>query len=280
MPGLVVEKAWRPLDRVGLYVPGGATPLFSTLLMLALPARAAGVREIVVVTPPSATGLDPAIALAAELCGIDHIWTVGGAQAIAALAFGAGDIPACPKICGPGNAWVAEAKTQASALSGRPGDRHAGRPVRTDGHRRLAARRRRRSRPICSARPSMTRRRRCCWSPTARISLQRSPTSWHDSLPTLPRADLARRSLEHGRAILVRDLGEAAAGRQRLCTRAPLPRGRRSRAAGRAPSTTPARSSPVTPRRRASATISPAPATSCPPTARRGPGAESPCTAS
>ena len=106
MPGLVVEKVWRPLDRVGLYVPGGATPLFSTLLMLALPARAAGVEEIVVVTPPSPGGLAPALALAAELCGITHVWTVGGAQAIAALAFGAGEIPACPKICGPGNAWV------------------------------------------------------------------------------------------------------------------------------------------------------------------------------
>ncbi|GAA4016733.1 histidinol dehydrogenase [Sphingomonas swuensis] len=120
MPGLLVEKAWRPLDRVGLYVPGGATPLFSTLLMLALPARAAGVEEIIVVTPPAANGLNPAIALAAELCGIDSIWTVGGAQGIAALAFGAGDIPACPKICGPGNAWVAEAKGQASALPGGP----------------------------------------------------------------------------------------------------------------------------------------------------------------
>jgi histidinol dehydrogenase len=120
MPGLTVEKLWRPIDRVGLYVPGGATPLFSTLLMLALPGRAAGVEEIIVVTPPSPDGLAPALALAAELCGVDHIWTVGGAQAVAALAFGAGDMPACPKICGPGNAWVAEAKTQVSALPGGP----------------------------------------------------------------------------------------------------------------------------------------------------------------
>lgn len=120
MPGLLVEKLWRPLDRVGIYVPGGATPLFSSLLMQALPARAAGVEEIVVVTPPSAQGLDPAIALAADLCGIEQVFTVGGAQAIAALAFGAGDIPACPKICGPGNAWVAEAKTQVAAMPGGP----------------------------------------------------------------------------------------------------------------------------------------------------------------
>jgi histidinol dehydrogenase len=121
MPGLTVSKLWRPIDRVGLYVPGGATPLFSTLLMLALPAEAAGVRELVVVTPPRADGtLDPLIALAAELCGIDGVWTVGGAQAIAALAFGAGPIPRCDKICGPGNAWVAEAKTLVTSLPGGP----------------------------------------------------------------------------------------------------------------------------------------------------------------
>ena len=121
MPGLKVRKVWRPLDRVGLYVPGGATPLFSTLLMLALPARAAGVKEIVVTTPPRpGGGLDPVLALAADLCGIANIWTIGGAQAIAALAWGAGDIPAVPKICGPGNAFVAEAKTYAASLPGGP----------------------------------------------------------------------------------------------------------------------------------------------------------------
>jgi histidinol dehydrogenase len=122
MPGLIVRKVWRPIDRVGLYIPGGMTPLFSTLLMLALPARAAGVSDIIVCTPPCAgkCPLDPLIALAAELCGIDAIWTVGGAQAIAALAFGAGDIPPVGKICGPGNAWVAEAKTYAASLPGGP----------------------------------------------------------------------------------------------------------------------------------------------------------------
>ena len=121
MPGLTVRKVWRAIDRVGLYVPGGKTPLFSTLLMLALPAQAAGVGELVVVTPPRpGGGLDPVIALAAELCGISAIWTVGGAQAIAALAFGAGDLTAVAKICGPGNAWVAEAKTYCASLPGGP----------------------------------------------------------------------------------------------------------------------------------------------------------------
>lgn len=121
MPGLTVRKIWRPIDRVGLYIPGGKTPLFSTLLMLALPARAAGVREIVTVTPPRPEGgLDPVIALAAEICGIEAVWTAGGAQAIAALAFGAGDIAPVDKICGPGNAWVAEAKSFVASLPGGP----------------------------------------------------------------------------------------------------------------------------------------------------------------
>ncbi|HSQ98854.1 MAG TPA: histidinol dehydrogenase [Sphingomicrobium sp.] len=111
MPGLTVRKLWRPIDRVGLYVPGGKTPLFSTLLMLAIPANVAGVSEVVTLTPPKADGsLDPVIALAAQLSGIEAIWTVGGAHAIAALAFGCGPIPRVDKICGPGNSWVAEAK--------------------------------------------------------------------------------------------------------------------------------------------------------------------------
>lgn len=119
MPGLSVRKVWRPLDRVGLYVPGGRTPLFSTLLMLAIPARAAGVEEIVVATPPRpGGGLDPVVALAADLCGVRAIWTVGGAQAIAAMAVGAGDIPRVDKICGPGNSYVAEAKAYLASLPG------------------------------------------------------------------------------------------------------------------------------------------------------------------
>ena len=120
-PGLTVTKTWRPIERVGLYVPGGKTPLFSSLMMLAIPARAAGVRDLVTVTPPSPEGgLDDLIALAADLSGIDEIWTVGGAQAIAALAFGAGPIPSVDKICGPGNAWVAEAKRLVTSLPGGP----------------------------------------------------------------------------------------------------------------------------------------------------------------
>ena len=122
MPGLSVAKQWRALGSAGLYIPGGKAPLFSTLLMLAVPARVAGVKMLTVVTPPRpGGGLDPAIALAAELCGIDAVWTVGGAQAIAALAFGAGEIAPVDRICGPGNAWVAAAKALVAATPGGPG---------------------------------------------------------------------------------------------------------------------------------------------------------------
>ena len=120
-PGLVVRKVWRSIDRVGVYIPGGKTPLFSTLLMLAIPAKVAGVREIVAVTPPQpGGGLDPIIALAAEISGVENIWTIGGAQAIAALAYGAGPIVRVDKICGPGNAWVAEAKRLVASAPGGP----------------------------------------------------------------------------------------------------------------------------------------------------------------
>jgi histidinol dehydrogenase len=120
--GIKAGKVWRPIERVGLYLPGGATPLFSTLLMLAIPARIAGIKEIIVVTPPARneidSPLDPIVALAAALCGIEAVWTVGGAQAIAALAFGAGAIPQVDKICGPGNAFVAAAKSYVASLPG------------------------------------------------------------------------------------------------------------------------------------------------------------------
>lgn len=122
MPGLTVAKRWSAIDSAGLYVPGGTAPLFSTLMMLAIPADVAGVGRLTVVTPPRAEGgLDPALALAAELCGIDAIWTVGGAQAIAALAYGAGPIERVDLICGPGNRWVSAAKALVASTSGGPG---------------------------------------------------------------------------------------------------------------------------------------------------------------
>ena len=102
-----------PIDRVGVYVPGGTAPLPSSLLMSAIPAQVAGVREIVVCTPPGRDGRVPDVILAAAaVAGIERVYAVGGAQAIAALAYGTGTIPAVDKIVGPGNLFVTLAKRQ------------------------------------------------------------------------------------------------------------------------------------------------------------------------
>lgn len=112
---VLCRRVWRAIASCGLYAPGGSAPLFSTLLMLALPAEAAGVRERIAVTPPARDGgARPVMIAAAALCGLDALWLVGGAQAIAALAYGAG-LPKADKIFGPGNAYVAEAKRQVAA---------------------------------------------------------------------------------------------------------------------------------------------------------------------
>jgi histidinol dehydrogenase len=119
-PGVRCRRVWRPIRSAGLYAPGGTAPLFSTLLMLALPAQAAGVPERTVVTPPAKDGgVHPMMLAAAAASGLDSLTLVGGAQAIAALAFGAG-VPKADKIFGPGNAYVAEAKRQAAELPGGP----------------------------------------------------------------------------------------------------------------------------------------------------------------
>jgi histidinol dehydrogenase len=101
----------RPLNRVGLYVPGGLAPLPSSLLMSAVPARVAGVKEIILVTPPQKTGsISPVTLAAAKIAGVDRVFTIGGAQAIAALAYGTESVPAVDKVYGPGNIYVTLAK--------------------------------------------------------------------------------------------------------------------------------------------------------------------------
>lgn len=113
MPGLVCEKLTRPIERIGLYVPGGSAPLFSTALMLGVPSQLAGNPTRVLCTPPDRTGrVSPWILFAAQLCGITEVFKVGGAQAIAAMAFGTATVPKCDKLFGPGNAFVTEAKQQ------------------------------------------------------------------------------------------------------------------------------------------------------------------------
>ncbi len=99
-----------PLSRVGIYAPGGLASYPSTVLMAAIPARIAGVKEIIMTTPVGRGGLNPVIVAAAQIAGVDRIFKVGGAQAVAAMAYGTQSIPAVDKIVGPGNAWVATAK--------------------------------------------------------------------------------------------------------------------------------------------------------------------------
>ena len=118
-PGVRCERILRPISRVGLYVPAGSAPLPSTALMLGVPARLAGCAQVVLCTPPRADGsADPAVLVAAQLCGIGRVFKIGGAQAIAAMAYGTHSVPRCDKLFGPGNAYVTEAKRQVSTQQG------------------------------------------------------------------------------------------------------------------------------------------------------------------
>ena len=111
--GVVIGQKVTPIEKVGLYVPGGTAAYPSTVLMDSIPAKIAGCREIVITTPPGKDGkINPVILAAAKIAGVDRIFKVGGAQAIAALAYGTETVPRVDKIVGPGNAYVAEAKKQ------------------------------------------------------------------------------------------------------------------------------------------------------------------------
>ena len=111
-PGIMRGEKITPLASVGLYVPGGTAAYPSTILMCGIPAKLAGVKRVVMVTPPQPAGINPAVLAAARLAGVDEVYQVGGAQAIAALAYGTETIPAVDKIMGPGNIFVATAKKQ------------------------------------------------------------------------------------------------------------------------------------------------------------------------
>lgn len=113
--GVVCSRRIVPIERCGLYVPGGTAPLVSTVLMLAVPASIAGCREIILATPAKNNKVDPAILYAARQAGVTRILKSGGAQAIAAMAYGTENVPRCFKLFGPGNSFVAEAKKIVSA---------------------------------------------------------------------------------------------------------------------------------------------------------------------
>ncbi|ULR33048.1 histidinol dehydrogenase [Dickeya fangzhongdai] len=112
-PGVRCQQVTRPIASVGLYIPGGSAPLLSTVLMLATPARIAGCRRVILCSPPP---IADEILYAAKLCGVQEVFQLGGAQAIAAMAFGTDSVPKVDKIFGPGNAYVTEAKRQVSQL--------------------------------------------------------------------------------------------------------------------------------------------------------------------
>lgn len=114
-PGVVCWQKSLPIEKVGLYIPGGSAPLFSSLLMLATPARIAGCREIILCTPPNKDGkIHPAILSAAKIAGVKKIFKIGGVQAIGAMAYGTSTVPQVYKIFGPGNQYVMAAKQQVS----------------------------------------------------------------------------------------------------------------------------------------------------------------------
>ncbi len=212
-PGVRSRLVWRPIGSAGLYVPGGTAPLFSSLLMLAIPAQVAGVGRRVAVTPPSKNGQPhPAMIVAADEAGLDALWLIGGAQAIAALTFGAafddGEIEPVDKLFGPGNAWVAEAKKQASALPGGPAvDMPA-------GPSELLVIADRDADPEIAAADLLSQAEHDADAQVILVSESRANieailAEVERQLETLPRAAIARASLAEGRAIRVRDVAEA-----------------------------------------------------------------------
>lgn len=208
-PGLTCEARYLPISRVGLYIPGGSAPLISTVLMLAIPARLAGCPEVILCSPPDRDGtLHAAILYAANYCGVRRVFRVGGAQAIAAMAYGTESIPRCRKLFGPGNAWVTEAKRQAAAdPSGAAQDMPAGPSevmvVANDG-----------ADPQAVGWDLLSQAEHGPDSQS--IVISDSPRLLDDiaaMLPgltaTLPRAAVLEQSLDHTRLILVDDMSEA-----------------------------------------------------------------------
>lgn len=212
-PGVRSRLVWRPISSAGLYVPGGTAPLFSSLMMQAIPAQVAGVARRIAVTPPGKDGgVHPAMIVAAAEAGLDDLWLIGGAQAIAALTFGAelddGVIAPVDKLFGPGNAWVAEAKKQASVLPRGPAvDMPAGPSELMVIVDRDAA-------PEIVAADLLSQAEHDADAQVVLVSTSRATIGYilsevEAQLATLPREAIARASLAAARAILVRDLDAA-----------------------------------------------------------------------
>jgi histidinol dehydrogenase len=210
-PGVVCQARWRALDPVGLYVPAGSAPLPSTAIMLGVPARLAGCRRIVLATPPGPDGqADAAVRAIAHKLGIDTVLVAGGAQAIAAMAYGTESVPRVSKIFGPGNRFVTEAKRQVSQrASGAAIDMPAG-PSEVMVIADASAD------PDFVAIDLLSQAEH---GPDSQVFLvSNSPTLADDTvaalerlLTRLPRAETARQALAHGAIVLVEDLRQAVA---------------------------------------------------------------------
>ncbi len=208
-PGVWCERVARPIQSVGLYVPAGSAPLPSTALMLGVPSALAGCPQRILCTPPrDGARVDDLTLVAAAMCGITRVFRLGGAQAIAAMAFGTESVPRCDKLFGPGNAWVTEAKRQVSGLrDGVAIDMPAGPSevlVIADSEANAAW--------IAADLLAQAEH-----GPDSQVMLVTDSAPLLDAveqalsaqLAALPRSDIAAASLRHARAILVRDM-EAA----------------------------------------------------------------------
>lgn len=205
--GVVLGQKVTPVDRAGVYIPGGTAPLPSTVLMDCIPAKIAGCPEIVVVSPPTCGGdISPAILAAARMAGADRVFRCGGAQAVAALAYGTESVPKADKIVGPGNAFVAEAKRQVFGLVGidmiaGPSEILVIADANSDA-RHLAA-------DLLSQ--AEHDKNACAVLITDSALIARAVAGELEAqLASLPRREIARASLEaNGRIILTRDIPEA-----------------------------------------------------------------------
>lgn len=201
-PGVVCRRESRAIETAGLYVPGGTAPLVSTLLMLAVPAKVAGVQNRIVVTPPGKNGkVDPTILAAAYRCKVSRLFVVGGAQAIGALAYGTETIPKCDKIFGPGNAWVAAAKSLVAQEAGGPAiDMPAG-PSEAMVLADEAADPAFIASDLLSQAEHDTVAQVVCVASTADVAA-RIEAEIEKQVSTLPREAIARASLKYGRMII------------------------------------------------------------------------------
>lgn len=201
-PGVRCEVLTRPINRVGLYIPGGTAPLFSTVLMLATPAKIAGCQKIVLASPPP---IADEILYAAELCGVETIYAVGGAQAVVAMALGTESVAKVDKIFGPGNAFVTEAKRQVSQMVGGAAiDMQAGPSevlVIADEFANpdfIAS-------DLLSQAEHGTDSQVILLTPSKDIA-QKTAIAIEEQLQALPRAETARQALNHSRTIIANDI--------------------------------------------------------------------------